>query len=235
MQFRRFSILLTLFWLGLFVLVPHLLVVLTSVMTPDSEHLAVWPVSGESWYRLREHLYLQVFWQSLWLSGITTLICLLVGYPFAFIIAKLPRLWRGVLLFLMIVPFWTNSLIRTYAIKIILGKKGLVNTLLVGTGIVDEPLSLLYTEFAVIFGLVYILLPFMVLPLMASFEQLSKEYVEAARDLHALLLRRLRPQQDGVAIVRHGRGHLDEQAHGRAEDGRHGAREHEAQQPLATE
>lgn len=192
MQFRRFSIVLTLFWLGLFVLVPHLLVVLTSVMTPDSEHLAVWPVSGESWYRLREHLYLQVFWQSLWLSGITTLICLLVGYPFAYIIAKLPRFWRGVLLFLMIVPFWTNSLIRTYAIKLILGNKGLVNSLLVGLGIVDEPVQLLYTEFAVIFGLVYVLLPFMVLPLVSGFDKLDETLLEAARDLGAGFWQRFR-------------------------------------------
>ena len=177
---------------GLFVLVPHLLVVLTSVMTPDSEHLAVWPVSGESWYRLREHLYLQVFWQSLWLSGITTLICLLVGYPFAFIIAKLPRLWRGVLLFLMIVPFWTNSLIRTYAIKLILGNKGLVNSLLLGLGIVDEPVQLLYTEFAVIFGLVYVLLPFMVLPLVSGFDKLDESLLEAARDLGAGFWQRFR-------------------------------------------
>ncbi|MDX1346211.1 MAG: spermidine/putrescine ABC transporter permease PotB [Sedimenticolaceae bacterium] len=192
MQFRRFSILLTLFWLGLFVLVPHLLVVLTSVMTPDSEHLAVWPVSGESWFRLRETLYLQVFWQSLWLSGVTTLICLLVGYPFAYIIAKLPRLWRGVLLFLMIVPFWTNSLIRTYAIKLILGNKGLVNSLLVGLGIVDEPVQLLYTEFAVIFGLVYVLLPFMVLPLVSGFDKLDDTLLEAARDLGAGFWQRFR-------------------------------------------
>ena len=192
MGFRRLSIVLTLFWLGLFVLVPHLLVVLTSVMTPDSEHLAVWPVSGESWYRLREHLYLQVFWQSLWLSGITTLICLLVGYPFAFIIAKLPRLWRGVLLFLMIVPFWTNSLIRTYAIKLILGNKGLVNSLLLGLGIVDEPVQLLYTEFAVIFGLVYVLLPFMVLPLVSGFDKLDESLLEAARDLGAGFWQRFR-------------------------------------------
>ena len=88
-----------------------------------------------------------------------------------------------VLLVLMMLPFWTNSLIRTYAIKIILGKKGLVNTLLVGTGIVDEPLSLLYTEFAVIFGLVYILLPFMVLPLYATLSRMDHSLLEAAADL----------------------------------------------------
>lgn len=192
MHFRRLSILLTLFWLGLFVLVPHLLVLLTSVMTPDSEHLAVWPLSGASWVRLWEPLYLGVFWHSLWLSGVTTLICLLVGYPFAWILARLPRLWRGVLLFLMIVPFWTNSLIRTYAIKLILGNKGLVNSLLVGLGIVEEPVQLLYTEFAVIFGLVYVLLPFMVLPLVSGFDKLDNTLLEAAQDLGAGFWQRFR-------------------------------------------
>jgi spermidine/putrescine transport system permease protein len=116
---------------------------------------------------------------------VSTVICLLVGYPFAFLLSRQKRVWRNVLLVLMMLPFWTNSLIRTYAIKLILGKKGLLNTLLVGSGLVEEPLNLLYPEFAVIFGLVYILLPFMVLPLMASFEKLEKELVDAARDLHA--------------------------------------------------
>lgn len=184
-SFRRGVIFLTLFWLGLFVLVPHVLVLLTSVLTPDPQHLAVWPVTLDSWARLFDPLYVEVFWHSLWLSAVTTVICLLLGYPFASILAKLPGVWRGVLLFLMIVPFWTNSLIRTYAIKLILGNKGLVNTLLVGAGITDKPVELLYTPFAVIFGLVYVLLPFMVLPLVSSFDKLDRNLIEAAHDLGA--------------------------------------------------
>lgn len=191
LSFRRLVISLTLGWLAVMVLAPHLLVLATSFMTSDIQHLAVWPLSLDGYAKVFQPIYFDVFLHSLWLSAVATVLCLLIGYPFAFILARQKPVWRNVLLVLMMLPFWTNSLIRTYAIKIILGKKGLVNTLLVGTGIVDEPLSLLYTEFAVIFGLVYILLPFMVLPLMASFEQLSREYVEAARDLQANAWQRL--------------------------------------------
>ena len=192
LSFRRLVISLTLGWLAVMVVAPHLLVLATSFMTSDTQHLAVWPLSLDGYAKVFQPIYLDVFLHSLWLSAAATALCLLIGYPFAFILARQKPVWRNVLLVLMMLPFWTNSLIRTYAIKIILGKKGLVNTLLVGTGIVDKPLSLLYTEFAVIFGLVYILLPFMVLPLMASFEQLSKEYIEAARDLRANAWQRFR-------------------------------------------
>lgn len=185
LSFRRIVITLTLSWLAVMVVAPHLLVLLTSFMSADTQHLAVWPMTLAGYAKVFQPIYLDVFLHSLWLSAISTAICLLIGYPFAFVLARQKRVWRNVLLVLMMLPFWTNSLIRTYAIKLILGKKGLLNTLLVGSGIVDEPLSLLYTEFAVIFGLVYILLPFMVLPLMASFEKLEKELVDAARDLHA--------------------------------------------------
>ncbi|WML85058.1 spermidine/putrescine ABC transporter permease PotB [Thiothrix subterranea] len=192
LNFRRFAIVLTLVWLGLFVLVPHFLVVLTSVMSPDAQHLAVWPLTLNSWERLFEPVYAEVFWRSLWLSALTTLICLVVGYPFAYLLAKLPTVWRGVLLFLMIVPFWTNSLIRTYAIKLILGNKGIVNSTLMSMGLIDEPLQLLYTPFAVVFGLVYVLLPFMVLPLVSSFGKLDGTLLEAAQDLGASFWARFR-------------------------------------------
>ncbi|UJS23658.1 spermidine/putrescine ABC transporter permease PotB [Thiothrix winogradskyi] len=192
LNFRRFAIVLTLVWLGLFVLVPHVLVLLTSVMSPDAQHLAVWPLTLNSWERLFEPVYAEVFWRSLWLSALTTLICLVVGYPFAYLLAKLPTVWRGVLLFLMIVPFWTNSLIRTYAIKLILGNKGIVNSTLMSMGLIDEPLQLLYTPFAVVFGLVYVLLPFMVLPLVSSFGKLDGTLLEAAQDLGASFWARFR-------------------------------------------
>ncbi|WP_308873214.1 spermidine/putrescine ABC transporter permease PotB [Thiothrix subterranea] len=173
-------------------LVPHVLVLLTSVMSPDAQHLAVWPLTLNSWERLFEPVYAEVFWRSLWLSALTTLICLGLGYPFAYLLAKLPTVWRGVLLFLMIVPFWTNSLIRTYAIKLILGNKGIVNSTLMSMGLIDEPLQLLYTPFAVVFGLVYVLLPFMVLPLVSSFGKLDKTLLEAAQDLGASFWARFR-------------------------------------------
>lgn len=185
MSFKRFVVLLTLGWLGLFVLLPHLLVVLTSLLTADPRQLATYPFTLESYRRLWEPIYAGVFWHSLWLSGLTTLACVVLGYPFAYIVARMPRGRRGLLLFLMVIPFWTNSLIRTYAIKALLGSKGLINGALLAAGLVERPLQLIYTEFAVIVGLVYLLLPFFVLPLIASFDKLDRGLLEAARDLGA--------------------------------------------------
>ena len=189
--FRRSAILLTLVWLAIFVLIPHILVFLTSFMTPDSQHLVVWPITLDSYKRLWEPLYAEVLGHSIWLAFLTTVMCFLLGYPFAYIVARLPKLWRGILLFLLVMPFWTNSLIRTYAIKLILGNKGLVNLALMGLGITEEPIELLYTEFAVVFGLVYVLLPFMILPLVASFEKIDQSLIEAAMDLGANFMQRL--------------------------------------------
>lgn len=190
-NFRRSAILLTLIWLALFVLIPHILVFLTSFMTPDSQHLVVWPITLDSYKRLWEPLYAEVLAHSIWLAFLTTVVSFILGYPFAYIVARLPTKWRGILLFLLVIPFWTNSLIRTYAIKLILGNKGLINLALMGLGITQEPIELLYTEFAVVFGLVYVLLPFMILPLVASFEKVDQSLIEAAMDLGANFLQRL--------------------------------------------
>ena len=184
-NFRKLVITLTISWLGIFVLMPHLMVVGTSFLTHDSDHFASLPLTLENYRQVLDATYAGVFWNSLVLSGITTVIALLIGYPFAYLLSRMGRVSRTVLLFMMVIPFWTNSLIRIYAIKMLLGKKGLFNTVLVSTGIVDKPLQLLYTDFAVIFGLVYILLPFMVLPLMASFDKLDQSLIEAGRDLGA--------------------------------------------------
>jgi len=185
LNFRRLVITLTLTWLGLFVLLPHLMVILTSVLTPDAEHLVIWPITFDNYLKVFEPIYAGVFWNSLLMSGITTLVCLLIGYPFAYLLANMSPTMRVVLLFLMVVPFWTNSLIRIYAIKMILGKKGIVNSFLMFTGVIDSPVQLIYTDFAVIIGLVYILLPFMVLPLIASFAKLDTSLIEVGKDLGA--------------------------------------------------
>ncbi|MBK8972786.1 MAG: spermidine/putrescine ABC transporter permease PotB [Hahellaceae bacterium] len=183
--FSRTLIAITLSWLGIFVLTPHLLVMMTSVLTPDTTNFAVWPLTFEAYTRLWEPLYATVFLDSLYLSVTATLFCLLLGYPFAYLLSRLGPVWRNVLLFLMIVPFWTNSLIRTYALKLLMGNRGLFNDLLMGLGLIDSPIQMLYSGFAVTFGLVYILFPFMVLPLISSFDNLDKTLLEAARDLGA--------------------------------------------------
>jgi spermidine/putrescine transport system permease protein len=100
-------------------------------------------------------------------------------------IARLPKKWQPIALFLVILPFWTNSLVRVYALQFLLGNEGLFNNILVGVGLVKEPLQLLYTEFAVIVGLSYILLPFMVLPLYSAIEKLDERLHHAAQDLGA--------------------------------------------------
>ncbi|MCZ6914823.1 MAG: ABC transporter permease subunit, partial [Rickettsia endosymbiont of Ixodes persulcatus] len=112
-------------------------------------------------------------------------ICLCLGYPFAYILARLKSKYKSLLLFLVIIPFWTSSLIRTYAIISILKAKGLLNTILLSLGIIHQPLSILYTGTAVMIGLVYSLLPFMILPLYANIEKLDIQFIDAARDLGA--------------------------------------------------
>lgn len=184
-SFRWLAIVPINLWLWLWVLVPALMVVAVSFATRDPEHLVQWDFSVDSYRQLLDPLYLSVFWDSLWLAGITTLICLAVGFPFAWWLSRVALRWRILALFLLVIPFWTNSLIRTYAIKLLLGKQGLINGALLWLGVIDGPLDMLYTSGAVICGLVYILFPFMVLPLYGNLEKLDNSLLEAARDLGA--------------------------------------------------
>ncbi|WP_445398573.1 spermidine/putrescine ABC transporter permease PotB [Zobellella sp. An-6] len=183
--FRNVAVGLIVGWLLLFVFMPNLMIIGTSFLTRDHASLVSLVFSLENYGRLFDPLYFQVLWHSVFMAGTATLLCLLLGYPFAFIIAQCPRRWRPLLLFLVIVPFWTNSLIRTYALKVVLGTKGLLNNTLLGLGLIDQPLRIMFTEVAVIIGLVYILLPFMVLPLYSAIEKLDGRLLEAARDLGA--------------------------------------------------
>ena len=161
------------------------MVIIMSFMTSNEENLASFTFTFNNYYQLINPLYAEVVWHSLNMAIITTIICLLLGYPFAFILAKLPEKIQPIMLFLLIIPFWTNSLIRIYGLKGFIGAKGLLNTLLLNLGIIEKPLRLMFTQQAVIIGLVYILLPFMILPLYSSIEKLDKNYIEAARDLGA--------------------------------------------------
>lgn len=184
-QFRFWAIGLITAWLALFVLVPNVLVLLTSFLTRDQIDTVALPFTISNYVRTLDILYLQVLIDSLRMSALAMLVCLLIGYPFAMCIASLPKRWHAVLLFLVILPFWTNSLVRTYALQFVLGNKGLINTLLLGTGFIEKPLQLLYTEFAVVLGLSYILLPFMVLPLYSALEKIDVRLLHAAKDLGA--------------------------------------------------
>ncbi|CAI0958764.1 MULTISPECIES: spermidine/putrescine ABC transporter permease PotB [Serratia] len=172
-------------WLVLFVFLPNLMIIGTSFLTRDDANLVQMVFTLDNYTRLFDPLYGQVMLHSLNMAAIATLCCLLLGYPFAFILARLPQRLRPLLLFLLIVPFWTNSLIRIYGLKLFLSTRGYLNEFLMWAGIIDTPLRIMYTSGAVVLGLVYILLPFMVMPLYSSLEKLDKSCLEAARDLGA--------------------------------------------------
>ena len=186
-KFQKGTVATILGWLLLFVLVPNLLVFVISFLTENrqSQYFVDFAFTLSAYQALFNDTYATVLWNSLYMAGIATFFCLIIGYPFAFIIAKLPEKVRPILLFLVVLPFWTNSLIRIYGIKIFLGVKGVLNEVLLAMGIINEPLRLLNSELAIIIGLVYILLPFMILPLYSSIEKIDNRLLEAAKDLGA--------------------------------------------------
>ncbi|MDD2768626.1 MAG: spermidine/putrescine ABC transporter permease PotB [Methylococcus sp.] len=179
-------------WLLLFVLAPNLLVAGLSLLSRSPAGFAGWPATLDNYRRLTDPVYLHVFAESFATALVATLLCLLLGYPFAYGLARArPRL-RPLLLTLVIVPFWTNSLARIYAIRGLLAAKGEVNHLLLAAELIDQPVRLLYTQAAEIVGLVYVLLPFMILPLYGSLEKLDPRLLEAAQDLGAGPFQRFR-------------------------------------------
>ena len=143
----------------------------------------------ENYARALDPLYLGIFAKSIWISGLTTLVCLAIGLPVALGIVFAPPRWKPVLLLLVILPFWTNLLIRTYALIAVLRTRGYVNFALEWgadtLGLPFEPLALLYNNTAVVIGLVYVHLPFMVLPLYAALDRMDRSLIEAALDLGA--------------------------------------------------
>ena len=186
-KFQKGTVATILGWLLLFVLVPNVLVFVISFLTENrqSQYFVDFAFSLSAYQALFNDTYATVLWNSLYMAGSATFFCLIIGYPFAFITAKLPAKVRPILLFLVVLPFWTNSLIRIYGIKIFLGVKGLLNEALLWLGIINEPLRLLNSELAIIIGLVYILLPFMILPHYSSIEKIDGRLLEAAKDLGA--------------------------------------------------
>jgi spermidine/putrescine transport system permease protein len=145
----------------------------------------------EHYRRFADPLYLAVAWRTLWIAVTTTALCLLLGYPVAYVIARAGR-WRNLLLFLVILPFWTSFLVRTYAMIVLLRTGGVINSVLMHLGLTGGPLELLYTPGAVLAGLVYGYLPFMVLPIYASLERLDLDLLDAAEALGARAWSRFR-------------------------------------------
>lgn len=170
--------------LGLLFLVPMGIVVSYSLLSRGAYGGVMQPFTWENYARLLDPLYLVIFARSVLYAGLATLLCVLLGFPLALYIARAGGR-KNLLLALVVIPFWTSFLVRTYAWMFLLRDTGLINATLQWLGLISEPLPLLYNAFAVIVGLVYGYLPFMVLPIFASLEKLDKAVLEAASDLGA--------------------------------------------------
>lgn len=189
--FKKFSIWSIWLWLGIFAFTPIFLVFLTSLFTPDINNLIKPPATLSNYLGLFNSAYFRILLQSLKLAISCTALCLVIAYPFAYIIARCQSRYKALMLLFVMIPFWTSSLIRTYAIMIILKAHGLLNHALIALGIIHHPIQILYSYTAVLIGTTYDLLPFMILPLYANLEKLDDSLLEAARDLGASKLRTL--------------------------------------------
>ena len=173
------------FWLIVFVAIPLVYILAISFMKKGTYGDIEFVFTLENYKQVIDPLYLKVFISSIWMAVITTVLCILIGYPFAYFIAKKTEVKRTLLMAMVIVPFLTNSLIRTYGWTILLRTEGIINTILIKLNIISEPLKLMYNDFGVILVMVYTLLPFMIMPLYASIEKLDKSLLEASKDLGA--------------------------------------------------
>ncbi|MBD3305571.1 ABC transporter permease subunit, partial [candidate division KSB3 bacterium] len=173
------------FWLVAFFLVPLGIILVYSFVQRGLYGGIEWVFSWENYTRSVDPLYLKILWRSLGIGGLTTVCCLLCGYPLAYFIAFAPARLKTLLLILLVIPFWTNFLIRTYAWIAILQDQGVINMALERLGLIREPLDLLYNLKSVMLGMIYGYLPFMVLPIYASLEKLQPALLEASMDLGA--------------------------------------------------
>jgi spermidine/putrescine transport system permease protein len=173
------------FWLGLFFLVPLLLILAYSFGTSGVYGGITLGFNPGNYLKVVDPLYLEIIVRTFVIAVINTLLCLAFGYPLAYFIVFRGGGWKNALILLVMVPFWTSLLIRAYAWVVILGGNGLANKALQFLGITDEPLNLIYTPQAVLMGMFYSYLPFMILPLYAALEKFDTRLKEAAQDLGA--------------------------------------------------
>ena len=176
---------------------PLLIVLVYSFLTPGDYGNVVWRFSIDAWINVVAQkdifddtwqwadAHLRIFWRSIELSLLTTALTLVLGVPTAYFIATRSAKTREIWLFLITIPFWTNLLIRTIAVMELIRNEGMINNLLIGAGIIDRPIQMMFTDFAIAFGMTYVYLPLMVLPVYASIEKLDFRLVEAGYDLYA--------------------------------------------------
>jgi len=173
------------FWMTIFVIVPLIYVGFMSFMTRGTYGGIEYKFTLENYKTIFDPLYFKVILNSIGIALGSSIICILIGYPFAYYLTKQPIKKRGVLIMLIMIPFWTSSMVRTYSWVILLHASGIVNKFLMAIGLIKEPLQLLYNDYAVTLGIVYVLLPFAILPLYSAIEKLDKSLIEASNDLGA--------------------------------------------------
>lgn len=176
---------------------PLLIMLIFSFLTPGDYGGVKWELSFDAWFQVVLHrdifddtisladAHLSILWRSVKLSFLTTLVAFILGFPTAYFIATRPPETRNIWLFLVTIPFWTNLLIRTFAILEIIRNQGVINSALLGMGLIDAPLDMLYTDIAILLGMTYVYIPLMILPIYASMERLDFRLVEAGYDLYA--------------------------------------------------
>jgi spermidine/putrescine transport system permease protein len=183
---------------------PLLITLFYSFLTPGDYGGVEYQFSWSAWFNVVmerdifddtlgfSDAHLSIFWRSVKLSLLTTLFCVIFGFPTAYFIATRPKGQRDFWMLLIIIPFWTNLLIRTFAVVELIRNEGTVNTVLIWAGVISEPIQMLFTEFSIMLGMIYVYLPLMVLPLYASMERLDFSLVEAGYDLYATRFQVLR-------------------------------------------
>jgi spermidine/putrescine transport system permease protein len=194
-----------LFILAIAAVGPLLVVVVYSVLAKaDYGGVKPWEFSGDGWFNVFfqkdifddtvtiADAHLLILWRSVKLSLITTALTLIVGFPTAYYISTQSPKRRELLVFMITIPFWTNILIRTFAMQQVIRNEGVVNSLLMWMGVIDTPIQIIYTDWAIFFGMLYVYLPLMVLPLYASMEKIDFRLVEAGYDLYATRFQVLR-------------------------------------------
>ncbi len=183
--FKYTTIFIFLAWLLIFGVLPFLLILLVSLLSNDPNTTLTFHFTLSHYATIFQFDFLRIFIKSFSIAATCTILCLIIAYPFAYFLANVNLRYKHLLLVFLILPFWTSSIVRSYAIITLIKSRGLLNTILLKLGIIHVPLQLLFTNTAVLIGLVYNLLPFMILPLFANIERLETHYIEVAKDLGA--------------------------------------------------
>ncbi|MDR0822651.1 MAG: ABC transporter permease, partial [Endomicrobium sp.] len=179
-------------WLILLIALPLIYILIISFCSTNEAHNISFQFSLKNYAKLADPTIIGIYTNSLIISVLTTIICIVIAYPFAYIMASTTPFRKTLMMIFLMLPFWTNSLIRLYSWRTLLGRNGYINDFLLYIGLIDAPIEMMFTRGAVILGMVYTLLPFMVLPIQTTIEKLDDSLIEASKDLGANFIKTFR-------------------------------------------